>query len=193
MVLFARLAPPGPMGPPEHYGKPVLGLTLTWAGDPAEGQRAATPIADHLRPLPYLHLQSLVDGGNQHGMHWSWRFRRVPELADDVIDVVYGLTDTITSPPPYVAGLVMGGTAGKVDPGPPPSAGAATGSSSASSPAGRRPTRRRPSHRLGAPGLAGPAPLEHRRLLPFHLRPDNVFRLNANIPPTARHAQALVR
>jgi hypothetical protein len=59
MVLFAPLAPPGPMMSPEHYGKPVLGLTLTWAGDPAEGRRAvaplrraATPIADDLRPRP---------------------------------------------------------------------------------------------------------------------------------------------
>jgi hypothetical protein len=59
-----------------------------WAGDPAEGQRAVAPLrgtgrplADNLRPLPYLFLQSRVDGGNQHGMHWYWRSRPDVELA----------------------------------------------------------------------------------------------------------------
>jgi hypothetical protein len=40
-------------------------------------RRVAKPIADNVRPLPYLFLQSMVDGGNQHGMHY-WRSQRVP-------------------------------------------------------------------------------------------------------------------
>jgi FAD/FMN-containing dehydrogenase len=123
LVLFARLAPPGPLVPPEHYGRPVLGLVPAWVGDPAEGRRVVAPlrrvgrpIADNLRPLPYLFLQSMVDAGNQHGMRWYWRSQRVPELADDVVDVLCGLADTITSPLSYTAGFAMGGTAGRVDP-----------------------------------------------------------------------------
>jgi len=49
--------------PPEQYGRPVLGVVPVWAGDPAEGRRAVAPlrrigrpIADNLRPLPYLFL-----------------------------------------------------------------------------------------------------------------------------------------
>ena len=123
LVLFARLAPPGPLVPPEHYGRPVLGVVPAWVGDPAEGwrvlaplRRVGRPVADNLRPLPYLFLQSMVDAGNQHGMHWYWRSQRVPELGDDVVDVLCGLTESITSPLSYVAGFAMGGTAGRVDP-----------------------------------------------------------------------------
>jgi FAD/FMN-containing dehydrogenase len=123
LVLFARLAPPGPLVPTEHYGRPVLGVVPVWVGDPAEGlavlaplRRVGRPIADNLRPLPYLFLQSMVDAGNQHGMHWYWRSQRVPELGDDVVDVLCGLTESITSPLSYTAGFAMGGTAGRVDP-----------------------------------------------------------------------------
>jgi FAD/FMN-containing dehydrogenase len=123
LVLFARLAPPGPLVPPEHYGRPVLGVVPAWVGDPAEGRRVLAPlrrvgrpVADNLRPLPYLFLQSMVDAGNQHGMHWYWRSQRVPELGDDVVDLLCGLTESITSPLSYTAGFVMGGTAGRVDP-----------------------------------------------------------------------------
>ena len=147
MVLFARLAPPGPLVPPEHYGRPVLGLTLTWVGDPAEGQRAvaplrrvAPPIADNLRPLPYLAVQSLVDGGNQHGMHYHWRSQRIPMLADEVIDVLCGLTDTSPRRCPIPPGSSWAAPPARSTPTPPPSGSAVTGSSSASSPPGHRPT-----------------------------------------------------
>jgi FAD/FMN-containing dehydrogenase len=123
LVLFARLAPPGPLVPPEHYGRPVLGVAPAWVGDPAEGprvlaplRRVGRPVADNLRPLPYLFLQSMVDAGNQHGMHWYWRSQRVPELGDEVVDMLCGLTGSITSPLSYIAGMAMGGTAGRVDP-----------------------------------------------------------------------------
>ena len=123
LVLFARLAPPGPLVPPEHYGRPVLGVVPAWVGDPAVGRRVLAPlrrvgrpVADNLRPLPYLFLQSMVDAGNQHGLHWYWRSQRVPELGDDVVDVLGGLTESITSPLSYIAGFAMGGTAGRVDP-----------------------------------------------------------------------------
>jgi FAD/FMN-containing dehydrogenase len=219
VVLFARLAPPGPMVPPEQFGQPVLGLTLTWVGDPAQGQRAIAPlrrieqpIADMVRPLPFLLLQSMVDAGNPHGIHYYWRSQRVPELADGVIDVVTGLVDTITSPLSYVAGFAMGGAAGRVDPdatavgergdgfeisivaGWPPA-----------DPLGERHTawvRRgwqalRPSssgvysHFLSDEGAAGVEAAYGERLhrltaLKDRYDPTNFFRMNANIPPSGQ-------
>jgi hypothetical protein len=110
--------------PPEEYGRPVLGVVPVWAGDPAAGlaavaplRRIGRPLADNLRPLPYLFLQSMVDGGNQHGMHYYWRSQRVPWLADEAIDVICGLTDAISSPLSYTAGFAMGGAAARVDAG----------------------------------------------------------------------------
>jgi FAD/FMN-containing dehydrogenase len=218
MALFARLAPPGPLVPPEHFGKPVLGLTLAWVGDPAEGQRAvaplrrvATPIADNLRPLPYLALQSLVDGGNQHGMHYYWRSQRVPVLTDDVVDVLCGLTDTITSPLSYTAGFVMGGTASKVDPDatavgergdgfelsilaawPPPDADRERHLAWVRAGADAlRPYRTGVySHFLSDEGAAGVEAAYGDRLkrltaLKDRWDPDNLFHMNANIPPSA--------
>jgi FAD/FMN-containing dehydrogenase len=173
-------------------------------------RQAATPIADNFRPLPYLALQSLTDGGSQHGMHYYWRSQRVPVLADEVIDVVCGLTDTITSPLSYAAGFVMGGTAGQVDPDatavgergdgfelsivaawPPPD------------PGGDRHTTwvrqgwadLRPhstgvySHFLSDEGAGGVEAAYGDRLkrltaLKDRYDPENVFRMNANIPPS---------
>jgi FAD/FMN-containing dehydrogenase len=217
LVLFARLAPPGPLVPPEHYGRPVLGLVPVWAGDPAEGLRAVAPLrrigrplADNLRPLPYLFLQSMVDGGNQHGMHWYWRSQRVPELGDEVIDVVCGLTATITSPLSYTAGFAVGGAAGRVDPDatavgdrgngfelsvvagwPPPDPDGARHVAWVR----RGWTELRPhsagvySHFLSDEGAAGVEDAYGERLkrltvLKDRWDPTNLFRMNANIAPT---------
>ena len=37
VMLVAHRAPPAPFVPPEHVGRPVLGLVLVWAGEPAAG------------------------------------------------------------------------------------------------------------------------------------------------------------
>jgi FAD/FMN-containing dehydrogenase len=223
IVMFARLAPPGPLVTPEQFGKPVLGLTLTWVGDPAEGQRAIAPlrrigrpIADHVRPLPYLLLQSMVDAGNQHGMHYYWRSQRVPELADDVIDMVTGLTDTITSPLSYTAGFAMGGAAARVVPD--ATAVGERGSGFELSivagwpPADPRGDRHtawvrqgwtdlRPHsagvypHFLSDEGAAGVEAAYGGRLrrltaLKDRYDPTNFFRMNANIPPSRERGRA---
>ena len=95
---------------------------LVWAGDPAAGEaaiaplrRIGTPLADLVRPVPYLFVQSSLDAGNPHGMHYYWRSQRVPDLGDEVVDRLAGLVDTITSPLSYVAGFAMSGAVGRVD------------------------------------------------------------------------------
>jgi FAD binding domain/Berberine and berberine like len=223
MAFFARLAPPGPLVPPEHYGRPVLGLVAVWAGDPAQGRRAVAPlrrigrpVADNLRPLPYLFLQSMGDGGTQHGMHWYWRSQRVPDLADGVVDTICGLTDAISSPLSYTAGFAMGGAAGRVDPEatavgergngfeisivagwPPPD----PGGDGHVAWVHRGWTGLRPhstgvySHFLSDEGAAGVQAAYGGRLgrltaLKDRWDPTNLFRLNANIPPSRRRGRA---
>jgi hypothetical protein len=70
-----------PFLPFEQYGKPVVGLVLVWTGDLAEGQKTiaplralGSPISDLVRPVPYLSIQSMLDGGAPHGMHYYWRW-----------------------------------------------------------------------------------------------------------------------
>ena len=85
-----------PFLPPDRYGTPVFGLLLVWSGDSARGRapsrRSAigTPLGDLVRPVPYLALQSMLDGSAPHGKHYYWRSHRLPELADAVIERIVG-------------------------------------------------------------------------------------------------------
>jgi FAD/FMN-containing dehydrogenase len=123
ITIALRRAPPMPFLPPDKYGAPVLGLILVWAGDIAEGQKAlaplrgiGTPLADVVRPVPYLSLQSMLDGGAPHGMHYYWKAHRLPGLPDDVIDVLLSRLECITSPFSQISGWAIGGAVSRVDP-----------------------------------------------------------------------------
>ena len=123
IALFMRLAPPMPFLPADRYGKPVVMLLVLWTGDAAEGRRVieplrrvATPLADVVRMMPYVALQSLGDNGAPHGNHYYWKSHRLPSLHDDVIDVLVDAVGTITSPFSQIGGWLIGGAASRVDP-----------------------------------------------------------------------------
>ena len=114
-------APPAPFVPVEWFGKPVTGLVVAWAGDPAEGagvlaplRAISTPIVDAVRPLPYLALQSLLDGGAPHGRHYYWKAHRLPTLTDEVIDVFLDRIDSMTGPFCQINGWAVGGAVSRV-------------------------------------------------------------------------------
>jgi FAD/FMN-containing dehydrogenase len=74
-------APPAPGIPEEAVGMPILSVVgACFDSDLAAGERAlkplrefGPPLADMFGPMPYLALQSMIDGGNQPGFrnHWS--------------------------------------------------------------------------------------------------------------------------
>jgi FAD binding domain-containing protein/berberine-like enzyme len=210
-------APPMPFLPPEQYGKPVAGLILVWTGDPADGERAlaplrgiGSPIADAVRPVPYLALQSMLDGGAPHGRHYYWKAHRLPTLTDEVIGAFLDRIGSLTSPFAQVNGWAVGGAVSRVD-----ADATAVGDREAgfeisvtvgwppADPDGDR-------HRAwvregwealrpfssgvyanfisdeGAEGLeaAYGKPLERLTALKSRYDPANFFRLNANIPPS---------
>ncbi len=122
ITIAARLAPPMPMLPAEQYGKPVVMLLLVWAGGPADGRKAiepllgvGTPIAELVRPVPYVAIQSMLDGGAPHGMHYYWKSHRLPELSDEVIDVFCQRVEAIMSPFSQISGWAVGGAVSRVD------------------------------------------------------------------------------
>jgi hypothetical protein len=121
--LTMMLAPPLPILPAERYGTPVVGLVLVWCGDPEAGQRAiapllgvAPPLAELVRPVPYLAIQSMLDGGAPHGRHYYWRSHRLAGLSDEVVEVFVDRVASITSPFSQVNGWAMGGAVSRVDP-----------------------------------------------------------------------------
>jgi len=123
ITIGARLAPPMPFLPADQYGKPVVIVLPVWAGDIAAGQRVieplrslGTPLAEVVRPVPYLAIQSMLDAGAPHGMHYYWKSHRLPELSDEVIDVIVGRVESITSPFSQISGWAVGGVVSRTDP-----------------------------------------------------------------------------
>src|SRR5215212_2916099 len=103
ITVAMMLAPPVPFLPAERYGTPVLSLVLVWSGELEEGRRAvapllaaAPPVAELVRPVPYLSIQSMLDGGAPHGRHYYWKSHRLPNLSDEVIDVIVSRVESIT-------------------------------------------------------------------------------------------------
>jgi FAD/FMN-containing dehydrogenase len=122
ITLAMMRAGPLPFIPPEHRGRPVLGLVLVWAGDLNEGERVlaplralGTPIADVVRAVPYVAIQSMLDGGAPHGRHYYWRSHRLPGLGDRVIDVFMEYLEAIPTPFSQINGWAMGGALARVD------------------------------------------------------------------------------
>ena len=76
-----------------------------------------TPLGDLVRPVPYRAVQSLIDGSAPRGTHAYWRSHRLPELSDPVIGEIVGLVDSITSPLSLLNGWVIGGAASRVGAG----------------------------------------------------------------------------
>src|SRR5262249_40593190 len=92
ITISIAAAPPAPFIPPAWHGQPVCGLVLAWAGDPDAGAQAiaplrgvGTPIADAIGLMPYVALQSMLDGGAPHGRHYYWKAHRLPAFTDEVI------------------------------------------------------------------------------------------------------------
>lgn len=217
MTMVLRSAPPLPFLPPEHHFQPVLGMVLLWAGAAADGERViaplralASPIGEMVRPVPYVMLQSSLDAGAPHGMHYYWKSHRVAGLSDAVIDQLTDGASRITSPMSQIGIWAVGGAASGIDAG-----ATAVGAREVGfelnvvgtwTPNDPDPARHvswvreswetlRPSSvgmyvnfvsDEGAAGVAAAygARVERLTALKDRIDPTNFFRMNANIPPS---------
>jgi hypothetical protein len=152
----------------------------------------------------------MLDGGAPHGRHYYWKAHRVPRLTDEVIDAILERVETITSPFSQVAGWAVGGAVSRVDPATTAVGDREPGFEvniaaawPPSGPDGQRHVtwvregweRMRPfaagvyANFLSDEGAAGVetaygARLQRLTELKDRYDPENVFRLNANIPPS---------
>jgi hypothetical protein len=217
ITIAMMRAAPSPFLPPEQVGRPALALVLVWSGEVAAGERAiaplrrlSAPLADAIAPVPYVFVQSMLDGGAPHGRHYYWRSHRLPVLSDEVIDVFMERLATIPTPFSQINGWAMGGAVCRVD-ADATAVGEREGGFEISLATGWPPAdpdgernvawsragweALRP-HSAGVyanfisdEGAAGVEAAYGRRLarltaLKDAWDPDNVFRMNANIPPS---------
>jgi FAD/FMN-containing dehydrogenase len=123
ITVSIAAAPPAPFLPLERFGKPIMGIVLAWAGDLEEGERAIAPlrdvapaIAQVVRPIPYVALQAMLDGGAPHGRHYYWKSHRFETFPDGLIETFAACVETVTAPFWQLSGWAVGGAASRVDP-----------------------------------------------------------------------------
>jgi FAD/FMN-containing dehydrogenase len=86
-VVNLTTAPPAPFLPESVHGKPVVAVLGMWSGPLADGDRhtaairgLAPVVADLFGPMPYVAMQSLIDGLYPRGLHNYFRSAFLPEL-----------------------------------------------------------------------------------------------------------------
>jgi hypothetical protein len=73
-----------------------------------------TPLVDLVRPVPYRALQTMLDGSAAHGTHAYWKSHRLPTLTDATIERIVDLVGSVTSPFSLLNGWAIGGAASRV-------------------------------------------------------------------------------
>ncbi len=97
--------PPAPFVPPEHQFETGYALLLTGFGDPVEHEQAVQrvrstlpPLFDLVTPMPYVALQRLIDEPNGWGSYGYDKGAYLPDLTDEVIDVLTAYVPKKSSP-----------------------------------------------------------------------------------------------
>jgi FAD/FMN-containing dehydrogenase len=115
-------APPLDFVPEPVRGQPVAGVVICYAGDVEEGEEAVRPLRefgppalDMVQPMPYVAVQSLLEGGNPKGMHNYWSADFLAELPDEAIEVLVGKATKPVSPMSQIILMPGGGAISRVD------------------------------------------------------------------------------
>jgi hypothetical protein len=73
-----------------------------------------TPLLDLVGPTPYVGFQSALDSTVVHGWNYYWKSTHLPELSDDLIDVIAKHAFACSSPRSYVAMFHLKGAVSRV-------------------------------------------------------------------------------
>jgi FAD/FMN-containing dehydrogenase len=120
-VLRFGTAPPLPDIPASLHWRPVLIVASCYAGPVQEAERVlrplrafGAPLLDLVGPTPYVGHQSGIDSTVPHGWRYYWKSTYLPELGDDLVDVIAEHAFAASSPRSYVAVFHLGGAVGRV-------------------------------------------------------------------------------
>jgi FAD/FMN-containing dehydrogenase len=120
-VVRFGAAPPLPVIPEKLHWRPVVMVGTCYAGPIAEGEQALrplrtfrAPLVDLVGPSPYAGFQSALDSTVVHGWNYYWKSTHLPELVDDLIDVIAEHAFSCSSPRSYVALFHLKGAVSRV-------------------------------------------------------------------------------
>src|SRR5437763_11585458 len=82
-------APPEPFVPPEMHFQPIVGVVVCWTGSLEESERVLAPSREIAQPgvdmvgeMPYVALQSMLDGGGPYGVRAYLKAEFLSEMSD---------------------------------------------------------------------------------------------------------------
>ncbi len=120
-VVRFGAAPPLPAIPEKLHWRPVVMVGTCYSGPIEDGERrlgplraARAPLLDLVGPAPYAGFQSAIDSTVAHGWNYYWKSTHLPELSDDLIDVIVEHAFSCSSPRSYVAMFHLRGAVSRV-------------------------------------------------------------------------------
>jgi FAD/FMN-containing dehydrogenase len=120
VVKFGTV-PPLPVIPEELHWRPVIQVGVCYVGPVEDAEVVLRPLRDVGRPLldliapkPYVNHQNALDSTVLHGWNYYWKSTYLPELGDDLIDVLTEHAFTFTSPRSYTVMFHLGGAVSRV-------------------------------------------------------------------------------
>jgi hypothetical protein len=123
-VVRFGTAPPLPVIPRHLHWRQVLMVGCCYAGPIDDGEQVLRPLRGSCRPLldrvgpaPYAVFQSALDSTVVHGWNYYWKSTHLPELRDDLIDVITEHAFSCASPRSYVAMFHLKGAVSRVTEG----------------------------------------------------------------------------
>jgi FAD/FMN-containing dehydrogenase len=120
-VVRFGTAPPLAVIPERLHWRQVMMVGTCYAGPIEDGEavlrplRAVrTPLLDLVGPTPYVGCQSAIDSTVVHGWNYYWKSTYLPELRDDLIEVIARHAFSGASPRSYVAMFHLKGAVSRV-------------------------------------------------------------------------------
>ena len=102
-------------------GNLMVGITVCYSGSLGEGEKVlqplrtfGTPIADFIRPMSYVEMQSLLDENFPPGRLHYWKSNFLRVMSDDAIEVMLEYATTMPSPTSVVELQLMHGAASRI-------------------------------------------------------------------------------
>jgi FAD/FMN-containing dehydrogenase len=123
-VVRFGTAPPLSVIPEDLHWRPVILVGVFYAGAVEDAESAIRPLRSFGRPLldliaptSYVNHQSALDSTVLHGWNYYWKSTHLPELDDDLIEVIAENAFASSSPRSYVAMFHLGGAVSRVPEG----------------------------------------------------------------------------